>query len=109
MQANGIDRISHGTGSVRAFTGSAQDQPPSRGLERPDEQRCQSDSDEKQNVDLQHVAQLRDVGPKPKMDRRKKRSTRSDQRLAEKECRAGAEQQEGDTDRNVIDARQSAD
>ena len=67
------------------------------------------DAERQQRVDLQRRLHRRRVAPAAERDRRQLRRLRLDQRLAEVEGEAGAEQHQRDADGDVVDARQRAE
>ncbi len=106
--AHAVDVQAHGARRLAALADHAQHHAPARAAQAPPQQRRERGADQEQRVDLERGVDLLVRAPEAEVDRRQARCARLDQRLAEEERQAGAEQHQRDADGDVVDPRQRA-
>ena len=110
QETHEVDGDAHGASGGRAVARRPQDQAPSGVAEAPGQEQGHRQTDQKQRVDIERLAQgRRHAQPLANRHRRQPRSGRLDVGLAEEEGEADAERHHGDADGDVVDARQLAD
>ncbi len=82
-----------------------QHQPPTRGAQPPVQYECQRCADEEQHVDVQRRTHAFLIAPGTQGQRRQHGRLWLDKRFTEKERQPGAEQDQRDAERDVVDPR----
>ena len=108
-QPHRVEIEAHGACGVGAVADDAHDEPDARVAEGPPQHDRQRRADQEQHIDVERRLDLRDIGPAAEGNRRQVWRLRLDERLAEEEGEARAEQHQRDADSDVVNPRKLAD